>query len=112
MQFYNGPSTGIVLIFKLNNIIRNKIIFSKQANGFYGAKGLARGIPDAYSLIAKTFCKSLEKMNEIKRFSFLEYKRNDWAFHAKGLWLYSKISEEPYGTIIGSSNFNVKWVKK
>ena len=51
-------------------------------------------------------------MNEIKRFSFLEYKRNDWAFHAKGLWLYSKISEEPYGTIIGSSNFGERSVHR
>lgn len=57
-----------------------------QANGFKGAKGPAGAIPDAYCLIADKFRQNIEKVGCSDRVSLLEYLREGWTYHAKGLW--------------------------
>jgi len=57
-----------------------------QANGFLGAKGLAGGIPFAYSLIAEKFRQQCEAHNQLNRIKLLEYLRDGWTYHGKGLW--------------------------
>ncbi|XP_018570441.1 CDP-diacylglycerol--glycerol-3-phosphate 3-phosphatidyltransferase, mitochondrial [Anoplophora glabripennis] len=83
-----------------------------KANGFLGAKGPAGGIPWAYSLIAQKFQKQVINNKQQFRINLLEYLRNGWTYHAKGLWYYSPDSQYPCMTLIGSPNFGERSVKK
>ncbi|XP_060523302.1 CDP-diacylglycerol--glycerol-3-phosphate 3-phosphatidyltransferase, mitochondrial [Cylas formicarius] len=83
-----------------------------KANGFLGAKGLAGGIPFAYSLIAHEFQKQLRYRDQQSRIILLEYLKNGWTYHAKGLWYYPENSQMPCMTMIGSPNFGDRSVTK
>ncbi|KAJ8957415.1 hypothetical protein NQ318_004895 [Aromia moschata] len=83
-----------------------------KANGFLGAKGLAGGIPWAYSIIAQKFKKQAVNNGQQYRINLLEYLRNGWTYHAKGLWYYPPNSEYPCMTLIGSPNFGERSVKR
>ncbi|KAG5889305.1 hypothetical protein JTB14_031951 [Gonioctena quinquepunctata] len=83
-----------------------------KANGFFGAKGPAGGIPYAYSLIAKEFQKHYTNKGQQQRIKMLEYLRCGWTYHAKGLWYYPPNSDLPCLTIIGSPNFGQRSVTK
>lgn len=102
----------------MNTLIQNTsaeceiIMAHPKANGFLGAKGPAGGIPYAYSLIAHEFRKQYESNGQSYRIKLLEYLRNGWTYHAKGLWYYSPNSNYPCMTIIGSPNFGERSVTK
>lgn len=83
-----------------------------RANGFLGAKGLAGGIPYAYSLIARQFRTQLTKAHQDDRVKLLEYLRNSWTYHGKGLWYYPPNTNKPCLTLIGSPNFGARSVKR
>lgn len=83
-----------------------------KANGFLGAKGPAGGIPYAYSLIARKFRTELEKTHQQDRIDLLEYLRDEWTYHGKGMWYYPPKSQHPSLTLIGSPNFGERSVKK
>ncbi|CAG9834690.1 unnamed protein product [Diabrotica balteata] len=83
-----------------------------KANGFLGAKGLAGGIPYAYSQIARKFRQSYEERKQQQRFKLYEYLREDWTYHAKGLWYYPPDKNVPTMTLIGSPNFGERSVKR
>lgn len=89
-----------------------------KANGFFNARGIKGAIPMAYSTIERQFYHQMMKKEENHRHSQLrEYQREDWTFHAKGLWgvIHDSREEEkekaeametrPNFTIMGSSNF-------
>lgn len=57
-----------------------------QANGFLGAKGPAGNIPYAYSLLAYKFRKKVINSGQDYRIKLFEYLRDDWTYHAKGIW--------------------------
>lgn len=82
------------------------------ANGFTGAKGPAGSIPTAYTLIARKFHEKLVKAKQDHRVSLLEYAKNGWSYHAKGLWYYLPESLLPSLTLIGSSNFGERSVNR
>lgn len=83
-----------------------------RTNGFFGARGLAGGIPYAYSLIAKKFRTQLSKARQDERVKFWEYMRDNWTYHGKGLWYYPPNSKKPCLTLIGSPNFGARSVKR
>eukprot|EP00092_Neocalanus_flemingeri_P020741 GFUD01022476.1.p1 GENE.GFUD01022476.1~~GFUD01022476.1.p1 ORF type:complete len:461 (-),score=147.82 GFUD01022476.1:186-1568(-) len=85
-----------------------------QANGFLGARGPAGGIPHAYTLIAQNFWNLILSKDLQNRIKMYEYKREDWTFHAKGMW-YSpsmSLSKMPCLTMVGSPNFGYRSVSK
>lgn len=55
-----------------------------QCNGFYGARGPAGAIPQAYTEIEKHF---LQRVGPNAAAALFEYARPDWTFHGKGAWL-------------------------
>lgn len=83
-----------------------------QANGFQGANFPAGGIPAAYSLLAKRFLDNIDRNIQGHRFSLLEYERENWTYHAKGLWLYPPNSSLPHLTVVGSSNYGERSVHR
>ncbi|CAG7730797.1 unnamed protein product [Allacma fusca] len=76
-----------------------------EANGFLGARGVAGGIPAAYTQLAKMFLAKVKNFNQEKRIGLWEYRKPGWTFHAKGLWFYPTRSSLPLVTLIGSPNF-------
>lgn len=88
------------------------IMAHPKANGFLGARGPAGGIPYAYSIIAHQFRRQYENYGQDFRIKLLEYLRNGWTYHAKGLWYYPPKSKYPCMTIIGSPNFGQRSVTK
>ncbi|KAF2348209.1 Phospholipase D-like domain [Trinorchestia longiramus] len=95
-----------------------------KANGFLGAAGVAGAIPAAYTLLAKQFLGRVQQLGQQSRVQLYEYQRNNWTFHAKGLWYsehsYSDLishgtSEDqclPCLTLIGSPNFGWRSVHR
>ncbi|XP_024217364.1 CDP-diacylglycerol--glycerol-3-phosphate 3-phosphatidyltransferase, mitochondrial isoform X2 [Halyomorpha halys] len=83
-----------------------------SANGFLKARGLASGIPSAYTGLALRFFQNIKSTNASERVIMLEYARPGWTFHAKGLW-YTPIGESsPLLTLVGSSNFGSRSVRR
>lgn len=108
-----------------NAILTNKteidlIMAHPKAMGFYQVKGLAGGIPNAYGLIAKRRFRDLVKLNQLDRVKFLEYHREGWTFHGKGLWAHLDYKAQnsadtsavrgPLFSLIGSPNFGKRSV--
>ena len=53
-----------------------------------GAHGISGNIPAVYTNIAKEFYSQVIHRNQDNRIALHEYYRDDWTFHAKGLWYY------------------------
>ncbi|XP_077594640.1 CDP-diacylglycerol--glycerol-3-phosphate 3-phosphatidyltransferase, mitochondrial isoform X1 [Stigmatopora nigra] len=85
---------------------------SPQVNGFFGAKGLAGAIPDAYTHIARQFYRRVRQLGQQGRIRLREYHRPQWTFHAKGLWYYLYGQDRPCLTLIGSPNFGYRSVHR
>ncbi|XP_017779181.1 PREDICTED: CDP-diacylglycerol--glycerol-3-phosphate 3-phosphatidyltransferase, mitochondrial [Nicrophorus vespilloides] len=90
----------------------NLLMAHPKANGFLGAKGMAGGIPDGYTVFARRFQRKLEAMGQGDRISLKEYVRDGWTYHAKGLWYYGPSADLPCLTLVGSPNFGGRSVLK
>ncbi|XP_015595297.1 CDP-diacylglycerol--glycerol-3-phosphate 3-phosphatidyltransferase, mitochondrial [Cephus cinctus] len=82
------------------------------ANGFFGAKGIARGIPAAYTKIEESFYADCEKKGQDDRITLWEFIRPGWTYHAKGLWYSLPGQQKPCMTLIGSPNFGYRSVRR
>ncbi|GAA5923723.1 CDP-diacylglycerol--glycerol-3-phosphate 3-phosphatidyltransferase [Sporobolomyces koalae] len=110
---------------------------SPEANGFFGSKGVSKYIPPAYTQFSKEFFEQVEQQTRRRRkpesgIEMREWKKLDWTYHAKGIWLTPALSNRfstplnaspladandldkyllslhplpPYLTLIGSSNY-------
>ncbi|XP_023287829.1 CDP-diacylglycerol--glycerol-3-phosphate 3-phosphatidyltransferase, mitochondrial isoform X2 [Orussus abietinus] len=83
-----------------------------SANGFFGAKGIAGGIPAAYTYIEDTFLKTCERLGQEERVTLWEFTRPGWTYHAKGLWYSHPGQRKPCLTLVGSPNFGYRSVRK
>lgn len=86
---------------------QTQVLFaSPQANGFYEAQGVSGHIPALYVYLSLLFYGRVAQA--LKPITLFEYTRPDWSFHAKGLWLKPRASNEGWSaTIIGSSNYGM-----
>ncbi|XP_011498191.1 PREDICTED: CDP-diacylglycerol--glycerol-3-phosphate 3-phosphatidyltransferase, mitochondrial [Ceratosolen solmsi marchali] len=88
------------------------LIAHPRANGFFGAKGIASGIPAAYTTIEESFFKMCEKFSQSERVQLWEFLKHGWTYHAKGLWYSLPGDQKPCFTLIGSSNFGYRSVDR
>lgn len=88
------------------------IMAHPNANGFQGAKGISGGIPAAYTQLAKKFYEQIQQHHQEDRISLLEYERDSWSYHAKGIWYYPQESKQPFMTVVGSSNYGERSVNR
>lgn len=88
------------------------LMASPEVNGFFGAKGVAGAIPEAYVHIARQFYNKVCQLGQERRIHLHEYYRDDWTFHAKGLWYYVRGINRPCLTLIGSPNFGYRSVHR
>ncbi|XP_014215007.1 CDP-diacylglycerol--glycerol-3-phosphate 3-phosphatidyltransferase, mitochondrial [Copidosoma floridanum] len=83
-----------------------------RANGFFGARGIAGGIPAAYTKIEKSFFEFCEKRGQSDRIKLWEFSRPGWTYHAKGLWYSMPGQQKPSFTLVGSPNFGYRSVER
>ncbi|KAK2866477.1 hypothetical protein Q7C36_002533 [Tachysurus vachellii] len=88
------------------------LMASPEVNGFFGAKGVAGAIPEAYIHLANQFYSKVCELGQQDRVHLHEYHRPDWTFHAKGLWYYLEGNPHPCLTLIGSPNFGYRSVHR
>ncbi|KAF9974292.1 CDP-diacylglycerol--glycerol-3-phosphate 3-phosphatidyltransferase [Actinomortierella ambigua] len=84
------------------------IAAAPEANGFFKSKGISKYVPDVYTLIEKRFFETARKLGNESRVKIEEYKRDQWTYHAKGLWIYPPQSRVPVVSTIGSPNFGYR----
>ena len=73
---------------------------------------ISGGIPDAFTQFAKEFYRKIHKCGQGERITLKEYFRSQWTFHAKGLWYSPPREDLPNLTLIGSSNFGHRSLKR
>ena len=81
---------------------------SEHANGFYGAQGISRHITTMYMRLSNLFLRKIANSNG--RIKYYEFKKDNWSFHAKGVWFYRNGDELPSLTMIGSPNYGYRSV--
>lgn len=59
---------------------------SLQANGFYGAGGIAGHVPSMYIYFANKFLKNINRSHRQEHVQYLEYFKPGWTFHGKGVY--------------------------
>ncbi|KAG1669228.1 CDP-diacylglycerol--glycerol-3-phosphate 3-phosphatidyltransferase, mitochondrial [Nymphon striatum] len=98
----------MAFIQKRQNNLKRKANLEALANGFFGASGMSRAIPSAYTYLAHTFYNKIKKqVQRNQSIQLHEYSRDGWTFHAKGLWYYQPNSSTPNISLIGSPNFGM-----
>ena len=95
------------------------IMAHPKAMGFYGAAGMAGGIPNAFSRFSKKRFDDVVRTQSLEKIKFLEYYRDGWTFHGKGMWAHMNPGVDevctadptsPFFTLIGSTNFSKRSV--
>ena len=105
--YFNMP--GLFIDTILNSNAKYRILAaSERANGFYGAHGIARLIPTMYRQHSNLFLEQITDCSS--RIKYYEFTKENWSFHAKGVWYYSNGSELPFLTLVGSPNFGYRSV--
>ena len=85
------------------------LVPSEKANGFYGAAGMSRHVPSMYTSVMCSFLDEIGSTKEVRhRIRLLEYERDGWSFHAKGMWYAESMNQAPCMTLIGSPNYGLK----
>jgi len=83
-----------------------------DANGWYGAKGGGRYVPDLYAAAAWELLQRTERAAQSERVQLLEWSRSGWSYHAKGAWLTLPGARAPQLSLIGSPNFGARSVQR
>eukprot|EP00249_Psilotum_nudum_P012695 c23927_g1_i1 orf=1491-3269(+) len=125
------PEIEVALLEASLDKVVKLLTASPQANGFYGSPGILGFIPKAYSLLEQSL---FERAQHVSRehladpfssssgskfqgmantslggLQIFEYKRQNWTFHAKGMWCsLPGDGLLPSVTSIGSSNFGYR----
>ncbi|KAG6877516.1 hypothetical protein C0993_006466 [Termitomyces sp. T159_Od127] len=93
-----------------NNVATRIVAASPKANGFYGSKGISGRIPEGYTLLEQRFMTAVRKAGRLWKqgtgVELTEWKKDDWTYHAKGIWVSPSAASLPVLTLFGSTNLN------
>uniref|UniRef100_A0A8D9ACU7 CDP-diacylglycerol--glycerol-3-phosphate 3-phosphatidyltransferase n=1 Tax=Cacopsylla melanoneura TaxID=428564 RepID=A0A8D9ACU7_9HEMI len=106
--YFNLTQDYVRAILAKPSVQYSVLMAHPTANGFLNARGVAGGIPYAYTALAAQF---LSQVSALK-LSMFEYIRKGWTYHAKGLWYADRSDDPPILTLIGSSNFGERSVRR
>ena len=66
---------------------------------------MAGHVPAMYIHFAHKFLEKVSSLGCEERVKYLEYFREGWTFHGKGLWYYPAGEQLPLLSLMGSSNY-------
>ncbi|KAF8582298.1 hypothetical protein K439DRAFT_1661885 [Ramaria rubella] len=99
--------------FLIDSPVSSRIIAAgPRANGFFGSKGVSGRIPEAYTLLEKRFWRKVVQADRVhhtetaSRIELKEWEKDDWTYHAKGIWYRPTPTSSPELTLFGSTNLN------
>ncbi|KAI2465648.1 hypothetical protein F4781DRAFT_16302 [Annulohypoxylon bovei var. microspora] len=109
---YFNPAPSLTNLL-LSTASQNNVVItaSPYANGFYKSKGVSGLLPDAYTLLARRFLRTIQERKQDSAVVLKEWRRGTvnepggWTYHAKGLWITLPQELNPSMSIIGSSNY-------
>ncbi|KAF3056304.1 CDP-diacylglycerol-glycerol-3-phosphate 3-phosphatidyltransferase [Daldinia childiae] len=109
---YFNPAPSLTNLL-LSTASQNNVVItaSPYANGFYKSKGVSGLLPDAYTLLARRFLRTIKERRQDSSVVLKEWRRGavnepgGWTYHAKGLWITLPNERDPAISIIGSSNY-------
>lgn len=111
--YFNPTADYLDVILNQSNGAKFDVLMAHpKANGFFGSKFPAGGIPPAYTLIANKFFNSVGRLGQHDRIKLFEYLRDGWTFHGKGLWFSPDSGGAPIATMVGSPNFGYRSVER
>ncbi|PVU87133.1 hypothetical protein BB559_006205 [Furculomyces boomerangus] len=117
-QFYSDITSAYFNFADLhkNAILKSDALFniliaSPQANGFFGARGMSKYIPFAYTMFELDFLKQLVIRGREDKVQVYEYNKLGWTYHGKGIWCGFERCN-PHLTVIGSSNLGERSLKR
>lgn len=109
---YFNPAPSLTKLLLNTASAHNTVITaSPEANGFYKSKGVSGLLPDAYTLLAHRFLRSVNQQGRADAITLKEWRfgtvghPGGWTYHAKGLWVTMPGDANPSMSIIGSSNY-------
>jgi len=93
------------------------IAAARDANGWWGATGGGRYVPEMYAAATLSFLRRVNRANKSHLLQLYEWSRGGWSYHAKGLWMSAAAdadgdSSTPLLTMIGSPNFGARSVQR
>ena len=103
--YFNLPRRYIALLRDSPSSV-SIVAASSRASGFHQGAGLSGLVPSLYESILSDFCVSVSS-NTSHRVKVMEYDREAWSFHQKGIWLSSS-SSPLFVSVAGSSNFGYR----
>ncbi|KAL1451572.1 hypothetical protein WDU94_005933 [Cyamophila willieti] len=106
--YFNLTQDYVKAMLAKPSVHYNVLMAHPTANGFLNAHGVAGGIPYAYTALAAQFLSQVASL----KLTMFEYIRKGWTYHAKGLWYADQCDEPPILTLIGSSNFGERSVRR
>ncbi|KAF8343518.1 hypothetical protein F5887DRAFT_918348 [Amanita rubescens] len=108
-----GPYRDLIL--KSSNVDTRIVCSAPKANGFFGSKGISGRIPEGYTYLEQQFVKAVNGANRGwiadpsgggRGVQLREWEKDDWTYHAKGIWLSPSHGDLPVLTMFGSTNLN------
>ncbi|KAL1840061.1 hypothetical protein VTJ49DRAFT_837 [Mycothermus thermophilus] len=123
---YFNPAPSLTRLLLSTASRRGTVITaSPEANGFYKSPGVSGLLPDAYTLLARRFLRTVHHHGRDTVVALREWRRGTvgqpggWTYHAKGLWVTlpnvtspndnntekQDSNDNPSITLIGSSNY-------
>lgn len=89
-----------------HNATFDLLVASPKANGFFGSKGLSGRIPEAYTLLERSFMSAIQGAGRADEVRLLEWRKPEWTYHAKGIWVSPANDQLPTMTLFGSTNLS------
>lgn len=109
---YFNPASSLAKLLLSSASTNNTVITaSPYANGFYKSPGVSGLLPDAYTLLARRFLRSVHAARRDEDIALKEWRYGTvgtpggWTYHAKGLWVTLPGESKPSMSIVGSSNY-------
>lgn len=109
---YFNPAPSLTKLLLSTQSHNNTVITASPfANGFYKSPGVSGLLPDAYTLLARRFVRSIHEHKLEDSTMLREWRKGTvnepggWTYHAKGLWVTLPGNKDPSISVIGSSNY-------
>lgn len=109
---YFNPAPSLTKLLLSTQSHGNTVITASPfANGFYKSPGVSGLLPDAYTLLARRFVRTVHQQQLEASTVLREWRKGTvgepgaWTYHAKGLWVTLPGSKDPSISLIGSSNY-------
>ena len=109
--YFNPASSLTKLLLSTASQSNTVITASPYANGFYKSPGVSGLLPDAYTLLARRFLRSVHHNKRTDSIALKEWRKGTvgqpggWTYHAKGLWVTLPGDNSPSISLVGSSNY-------